>query len=49
MRNGSSSTFRNTETTITAIGVRVSPYPRISAENTKNPNISGMPAKMTSM
>ena len=49
IRNGSSTTFNTTETNITAIGVRVSPYPRISAEKTKKPNISGIPRKITSM
>jgi len=49
MRNGSSRTFATTETTMTYIGVRVSPWPRISAEKTKNPNRNGIPKKIISM
>ncbi len=46
---GSSARLRTTLTSITRIGARVLPYPRISETNTKNPNTKGTPSMNSRM
>jgi len=45
MRNGSSARLSTTVTSITSIGVMVSPYPRISDMKTKKPNMNTIPSE----
>jgi hypothetical protein len=49
MRKGSRATFRATVPNMTSMGVTVSPAPRMSAMNTKKPNMNGRPSAMASM